>query len=205
MKRIYLVSPCEYTAFGFSTLMEAIPGHSIRVILVNETRQLLHYLNAEPGIRQQPSVLVVDMTYHERSVMALALWFLWNLSVMYSDGRIPARIPCIILGRNDTLNKDIYPFASICPSLPVQQLQNLIIETLTTPDPYIRKMYAFRRLSNEERFVINAYLKGMSVNEIAEIMKIPYRKVNYYRHSAIKKIGLGKQNEYILLMGKLFL
>ena len=205
MKRIYFVSPCQYTVSGFSALMEAIPGHSIRVFALNDMRQLLHYLNAEPGVRQLPSVIVVDVTNHERSFLALSLWFLWNLSVLYSEGRIPARIPCLVLGRKEALGKAKYPFVSICPSQRVRKLQDAFIKALTAPGPYIRKMYEFRHLSSKERFVINACLKGMSVRSIAEVLNTTYRSVYFCRQSAIKKIGLRNLNEFTLLMGRSFL
>ncbi|EPQ0972547.1 helix-turn-helix domain-containing protein [Citrobacter farmeri] len=66
-------------------------------------------------------------------------------------------------------------------------------------------MYGFKHLSDRERRVINACLKGMPVRDIAELMEITYRNVCAARQSALRKIGLRNRNEYVLLMGKLFL
>lgn len=203
MKSVYFFSPCKYSVSGFSALIEAMPEKSVRVIPIKDTREFLDNINSDT--QPQLSVIVVDMTYHERSVFAMSLCFLWNLSVFYSEGTISTNIPCIVLCRDGILNKEIYPFANICPSQSVSQLKNIITEVLTIPGKYIRKLYRLRRLNSKERYVVNASLNGMPLREIAVLMKTSHRKVSYHRYNAIKKIGLQKQYKYTLLMGETLL
>jgi len=188
---------------GFSALIGGISENSIRVIPIKDSWEILDNINFDT--QQKSSIIVVDMTYYERSLIVISLWFLWNLSVLYSEGKISSKIPCIVLGCNGVLDKKIYPFARICPSQPVNKLKSIIIEALTTPSNNFTKPSKFRRLNSKERYVVNSSLNGMPLKEIAANMKITDRKANYYRYSAIKKIGLQKQYEYALLMGKIFL
>nr|EKW5935526.1 helix-turn-helix transcriptional regulator [Citrobacter farmeri] len=138
-------------------------------------------------------------------MLALALWFLWNLSVLYSEGRISRQVPCVLLGNRKTLENTAYPFSWVTPSQSVGGVQSFFLKVLTTPAPWMRGMYGFKHLSDRERRVINACLKGMPVRDIAELMEITYRNVCAARQSALRKIGLRNRNEYVLLMGKLFL
>ncbi|WP_410700069.1 MULTISPECIES: response regulator transcription factor [Citrobacter] len=205
MKQIFFMSPCRYTGYGFTRLMESIPGHAVRVIPVSDHYQVLQYMSQESDSLRRPSAVVVDLTSHERSVLALALWFLWNLSVLYSEGRISRRVPCVLLGNRKTLENTAYPYAWVTPSQSVRGLQNFFLKVLSMPGPWMRGMYGFKHLSDKEQRVINACLKGMSVRDIAERMEITYRNVCAARQSAFRKIGLRNRNEYALLMGRIFL
>lgn len=205
MKQIFFMSPCRYTGSGFSRIMESIPGHRVEVVPVSDHRQILQHMRAGLHSLQKSSAIVVDLTSHERSVLALSLWFLWNLSVLYSKGRVPGRFPCVLLGKPESLDNTSYPYVWVSPYQTAGQLQDFFVKVLTTPAPYIRRMYGFKHLTDKERRVINSCLKGVSVRDIAEYIQTSYRNVCFHRQSALKKVGLRNRNEYVLLMGREFL
>lgn len=205
MKQIFFMSPCRYTGYGFTRLMENIPGQSINVTTVSDHQPVLEHISQVSDSRHSPAAIVVDLTHHERTVLAQALWFLWNLSVLYSEGTIPHRIPCVLLGNREMPESTVYPYAWITPSQPVARLQALFLKILTMPVPWMRGMYRFKHLNNKERQVINLCLKGISVRGIAAYMDITYREACAARRSAIRKIGLRNRNEYAFLVGRTFL
>ena len=83
MKQIFLMSQCQYTHLGLSELMESAG---------------------------KQRVIVVDLTCHESSVTVKALWFLWNLSVLYSERHELRDSPCIFPGYHVALNTNRYLF-----------------------------------------------------------------------------------------------
>ncbi|MEG0716732.1 MAG: helix-turn-helix transcriptional regulator [Hafnia sp.] len=206
MKQIFLISPCQYTHFGFSELMEAtVQEHAVQVISVETPEQIVSHILSDRPAPVKKSVIVVDLTCHEAFVMVNALWFLWNLSVLYSECSKLRGIPCILLGYQGALNNIRYPFVRISPSLGVHQLRNIFLRILAVPSLYIRRGHGFKRLSVNERRVINAVLSGETVSDIAERMQIHYRNVCYYRQRAIFKIGLRNRNEIAWIMNRKFL
>ncbi|WP_201478864.1 helix-turn-helix transcriptional regulator [Escherichia coli] len=185
--------------------MENIPGHAVDVVPVSKHQQIVMLMQTEFYSLQKSSAIVVDLTSHERTVLALSLWFLWNLSVLYYEGSIPEQIPCILLGKSELPAATCYPFVRVSPSQSGKQLQDFFLNVLNTPATYVRGMHEFKPLSNKERQVINLCLSGVPLSRIAEHMQITYCTVSGYRQSALRKIGLKNRNEYMLLTGMTFL
>ncbi|EPB4368943.1 LuxR C-terminal-related transcriptional regulator [Citrobacter freundii] len=206
MKQIFLISPCQYTRFGFSELMETTAQeHAVQVISVETPEQIVLHTLSDRFVPGKQRVIVVDLTCHEAPVMVRALWFLWNLSVLYSECRELRGIPCILLGPQGGLNNIKYPFARVSSSLSLHQLRNVFLHILSAPSRYIRRGYGFKRLSVNERRVMNYLLDGDTVSDIAKRMRIHYRNVCYYRQRAIFKIGLRNRNDIAWIMNRTFL
>ena len=206
MKQIFLISPCQYTRFGFSELMETpVQEHAVQVISVETPEQIVLHILSNRSVPGKQRVIVVDLTYHEASVMVKALWFLWNLSVLYSECRELREIPCILLGPKGILNNIRYPFARVSPSQSFHRLRNIFMHILAAPSRYIRRGYGFKRLSVNERQVINSILAGETVSDIAYRMRIHQRNVYYYRQRAIFKIGLRSRHDIAWIMSREFL
>ncbi|WP_370608752.1 LuxR C-terminal-related transcriptional regulator [Citrobacter portucalensis] len=205
MKQIFLMSQCQYTRLGLFELIESAGKHAVQVISVETPEQIVSHILSDRHLPGKQSVIVVDLTCHEASVMVKALWFLWNLSVLYSERQELSKTPCILLGYHGTLNNNRYPFVRISPSQGLRQLQNTFLRILTVPSRYIRREHGFKRLSANERRVINYLLAGDTVNDIAKRMRIHYRNVCYYRQRAIFKIGLRNRNDIAWIMNRTFL
>ncbi|EPJ0883838.1 TPA: LuxR family transcriptional regulator, partial [Citrobacter freundii] len=137
--------------------------------------------------------------------MVKALWFLWNLSALYSEHQGLRGIPCILLGCQQTLDNIRHPFAWISPSQGLRQLQNIFLRILAHPSRYIKGGHRYTRLSVNERRVMNYLLGGDTVSDIAKRMRIHYRNVCYYRQRAIFKIGLRNRNDIAWIMNRTFL
>ncbi len=200
MKKIFFITPCQYTKLGFGKIIETISDYSVDIVTVSEPEEIIEHAG-----HHITSVIVIDLAHCENSVLASSLWFLWNLSVLYSEGRIPAEIPCILLGDKYSLSDAKYPFIWISPRQSANNLRMFFMKVLTTPECYMREMYGFTHFSDKERFVINQHLNGLSAFQIARRMQTTYKDVVTSRQKAMKKIGLRNRNEVILLMGKKFL
>ncbi|EHA0861472.1 LuxR family transcriptional regulator [Salmonella enterica] len=205
MKQIFLMSECQYTRLGIFELIESAGKHAVQVISVETPEQIVSHILSDRHLPGKQSVIVVDLTCHEAPVMVKALWFLWNLSVLYSERQELSETPCILLGYHWALNNNRYPFIRISPSQGFHQLQNAFLRILAVPSRYISSRHGFQRLSVNERRVINALLGGETVNDIAKRMQIHYRNVCYYRQRAIFKIGLRNRNDIAWIMNRTFL
>lgn len=205
MKQIFLMSQCQYTRLGLSELTESAGKHAVQVISVETPEQIVSHILSDRHISVKQSVIVVDLTCHEAPVMVKALWFLWNLSVLYSERRELGGIPCILFGCQRTLDNVRHPFVWVSPSQGLRQLQNTFLRILTVPSRYIRREHGFKRLSVNERRIMNYLLAGDTVNDIAKRMQIHYRNVCYYRQRAIFKIGLRNRNDIAWIMNRTFL
>lgn len=201
MKNILFMSPCKYTFLGLSELMSAIPEHAVQLTPVSTPNNIFDFIHK--GFF--PSAIVVDLSVSERTVLAQSIWFLWNLSVLYAEKKIPEIIPCILLGDNTLPEGTNYPFVWVSPFLSKEILQKNFLKILNNPIIYTRKTYRLKRLSDNERIVINNVLQGFSVKDIAGTMQITAKRVFSFRRNALKKIGLRNRNEYSLLIGKSFL
>ena len=85
MKQIFLMSQCQYTRLGLFAVMESAGQHAVQVISVETPEQIVSHILSDRHLPGKQSVIVVDLTCHEPSVIVKTLWFLWNLSVLYSD------------------------------------------------------------------------------------------------------------------------
>ncbi|MEE6893322.1 hypothetical protein [Escherichia sp. MOD1-EC6842] len=95
MKQIFLMSQCQYTHLWLSELMESAGKHAVQVISVETPEQIVSHIQSDNHLPGKQRVIVVDLTCHESSVMVKALWFLWNLSVLYSERHELRGTPCI--------------------------------------------------------------------------------------------------------------
>lgn len=205
MKQIFLMSQCQYTRLGFFELIESAGEHAVQVISVETPEQIVSHILSDRHLPRKQSVIVVDLTCHEAPVKVKALWFLWNLSVLYSEHRELGGIPCILFGCQRTLDNIQHPYVWVSPSQDLYQLQNIFIRILKLPYRYIKGGCKYKRLSVNERRVINYLLGGDTVNDIAKRMRIHYRNVCYYRKRAIFKIGLRNRNDIAWIMNRTFL
>lgn len=206
MKQIFLMSQCQYTRLGLSELIESAGEHAVQVIPVETPEQIVSHIlsdrHAAPG---KQNVIVVDLTCHEAPAMVKALWFLWNLSALYSECRELDGVPCILFGCQRTLDNIRHPFVWVSPSQSLRQLQSVFLRILALPSRYIRRAHGFKSLSVNERRVMNYLLGGDTVDDIAKRMQIHYRNVCYYRQRAISKIGLRNRNDIVWIMNRAFL
>ena len=205
MKQIFLMSQCQYTRLGLSELIESAGKHAVQVISVEAPEQIVSHILSDSHLHGKKRVIVVDLTCHESSVMVKALWFLWNLSVLYSERHELRVTPCILFGHQGEMSNIRYPFPWVSPLQDLRQLQNIFLRILAVPSRYINNGYGFQRLSVNERRVINALLGGETVSDIAKRMQIHYRNVCYYRQRAIFKIGLRNRNDIAWIMNRTFL
>lgn len=204
MKQIFLMSQCQYTRLGLSELIESAGKHAVQVISVETPEQIVSHIQSDRHLSGKQSVIVVDLTCHEAPVMVKTLWFLWNLSVLYSEHHELRGTPCILFGCQRTLDNIRHPFVWVSPSQGLRQLQNVFLRILATPSRYIRE-HKIKRLSVNERRVMNYLLGGETVDDIAKCMRIHYRNVCYYRQRAIFKIGLRNRNDIAWIMNRTFL
>ncbi|HHZ8738775.1 TPA: LuxR C-terminal-related transcriptional regulator [Escherichia coli] len=205
MKQIFLMSQCQYTRLGLFAVMESAGKHAVPVISVETPEQIVSHILSDRHLPGKQRVIVVDLTCHESSVTVRALWFLWNLSVLYSECHELREIPCILFGHKEERNNIRCPFAWVSPSQNFHQLKNIFQRILAVPSRYISSGYGFQRLSANERQVINALLSGEAISDIAKRMQIHYSNVCYYRQKAIFKIGLRNRNDIAWIMNRTFL
>lgn len=205
MKQIFLMSQCQYTRLGLLAVMESAGKHAVPVISVETLEQIVSHILSDSHLPRKQRVIVVDLTCHESSVMVKALWFLWNLSVLYSERRELRLIPYFLFGHKEGRNNIRYSFAWISPSQNFRQLKNIFLHILVVPSLYISSGYGLQRLSVNERRVINELLSGETVSDIAKRMGIHYSNVCYYRQNAIFKIGLRSRNDIAWIMNRTFL
>lgn len=205
MKQIFLMSQCQYTRLGLSELIESAGKHAVQVISVETPEQIVSHIQSDRDLSGKQSVIVVDLTCHEAPVMVKTLWFLWNLSVLYSEHHELRGTPCILFGCQRTLDNIRHPFAWVSPSQSLRQLQSVFLRILALPSRYIRRAHGFKSLSVNERRVMNYLLGGETVDDIAKRMQIHYRNVCYYRQRAIFKIGLRNRNDIAWIMNRTFL
>lgn len=205
MKQIFLMSQCQYTRQGLSELVESAGKHAVQVISVETPEQIVSHIQSDRHIPGKQSVIVVDLTCHEAPVMVKTLWFLWNLSVLYSEYHELRGTPCILFGCQRTLDNIRHPFVWVSPSQSLRQLQSVFLRILALPFRYIRRAHGFKSLSVNERRVMNYLLGGETVDDIAKRMQIHYRNVCYYRQRAIFKIGLRNRNDIAWIMNRTFL
>lgn len=85
MKQLFLMSQCQYTRLGLFAVMESAGQHAVQVISVETPEQIVSHILSDGHLPGKQRVIVVDLTFHESSVTVRALWFLWNLSVLYSE------------------------------------------------------------------------------------------------------------------------
>ncbi|TGB64113.1 LuxR family transcriptional regulator [Escherichia sp. E4930] len=205
MKQIFLMSQCQYTRLGLLAVMESAGQHAVQVISVETPEQIVSHILSDRHLPGKQRVIVVDLTCHESSVTVRALWFLWNLSVLYSERHELREIPCFLFGHKEGRNNIRYPFVWISPSQNFRQLKNTFLHILAVPSLYISSGYGLQRLSVNERRVINELLSGETVSDIAKRMEIHYSNVCYYRQKAIFKIGLRNRNDIAWIMNRTFL
>lgn len=205
MKQIFLMSQCQYTRLGLSELIESAGKHAVQVISVETPEQIVSHIQSDRDLSGKQSVIVVDLTCHEAPVMVKTLWFLWNLSVLYSEHHELRGTPCILFGCQRTLDNIRHPFVWVSPSQSLRQLQSVFLRILALPSRYIRRAHGFKSLSVNERRVMNYLLGGDTVDNIAKRMQIHYRNVCYYRQRAIFKIGLRNRNDIAWIMNRTFL
>lgn len=205
MKQIFLMSQCQYTRLGLSELTESAGKHAVQVISVETPEQIVSHIQSDRDLSGKQSVIVVDLTCHEAPVMVKTLWFLWNLSVLYSEHHELRGTPCILFGCQRTLDNIRHPFVWVSPSQSLRQLQSVFLRILALPSRYIRRAHGFKSLSVNERRVMNYLLGGETVDDIAKRMQIHYRNVCYYRQRAIFKIGLRNRNDIAWIMNRTFL
>ena len=205
MKQIFLMSQCQYTRLGLFKLIESTGEHAVQVISVEAPEQIVSHILSDRHLPGKQSVIVVDLICHEAPVMVRALWFLWNLSVLYSEHHELRGTPCILFGCQRTLNNVRHPFAWISPSQGLRQLQSIFLRILAHPSRYIKGWHRYTRLSVNKRRVINYILAGDTVSDIAKRMQIHYRNVCYYRQRAIFKTGLRNRNDIAWIMNRTFL
>lgn len=205
MKQIFLMSQCQYTRLGLSELVESAGKHAVQVISVETPEQIVSHIQSDRHLPRKQSVIVVDLTCHEAPVMVKTLWFLWNLSVLYSEHHELRGTPCILFGCQRTLDNIRHPFVWVSPSQSLRQLQSVFLRILALPFQYIRRAHGFKSLSANERRVMNYLLGGETVDDIAKRMQIHYRNVCYYRQRAIFKIGLRNRNDIAWIMNRTFL
>lgn len=170
MKQIFLISQCQYTHLRLSELMESAGKHAVQVISVETPEQIVSHIQSDNHLPGKQRVIVVDLTCHESSVMVKALWFLWNLSVLYSERHELRGTLCILFGHQGGLNNIRNPFTWVSPSQNFRQLKSIFLHILVVLSRYISSGYGFKRLSVNERRVINALLGGETVSDIAWIM-----------------------------------
>ncbi|CNF76397.1 Bacterial regulatory proteins%2C luxR family [Yersinia enterocolitica] len=204
MKQIFLMSQCQYTRLGLFKLIESAGEHPVQVISVETPEQIASHILSDRHAPGKQNVIVVDLTCHEAPAMVKALWFLWNLSVLYSERRELGGVPCILFGCQRTLDNIRHPFVWVSPSQGLRQLQNVFLRILAIPSRYIRE-HKIKRLSVNERRVMNYLLGGKAAGDIATRMQINYRNVCYYRQRAIFKIGLRNRNDIAWIMNRTFL
>lgn len=205
MKQIFLMSQCQYTRLGLSELIESAGEHAVQVISVETPEQIASHILSDRHAPGKQNVIVVDLTCHESPVMVKTLWFLWNLSVLYSEHHELRGTPCILFGCQRTLDNIRHPFVWVSPSQSLRQLQSVFLRILALPSRYIRRAHGFKSLSVNERRVMNYLLGGETVDDIAKRMQIHYRNVCYYRQRAIFKIGLRNRNDIAWIMNRTFL
>lgn len=205
MKQIFLMSQCQYTRLGLSELIESAGKHAVQVISVETPEQIVSHIQSDRHLPGKQSVIVVDLTCHEAPVMVKTLWFLWNLSVLYSEHHELRGTPCILFGCQRALDNIRHPFVWVSPSQSLRQLQSVFLRILALPSRYIRRSHGFKSLSVNERRVMNYLLGGDAVDDIAKRMQIHYRNVCYYRQRAIFKIGLRNRNDIAWIMNRTFL
>lgn len=205
MKQIFLMSQCQYTRLGLSELIESAGKHAVQVISVETPEQIVSHIQSDGRLPGEQSVIVVDLTCHEAPMMVWAVWFLWNLSVLYSEHHALRGTPCILFGCQRTLDNIRHPFVWVSPSQSIRQLQSVFLRILALPSRYIRRAHGFKSLSVNERRVMNYLLGGETVDDIAKRMQIHYRNVCYYRQRAIYKIGLRNRNDIAWIMNRTFL
>lgn len=205
MKQIFLMSQCQYTRLGLFELIESTGEHAVQVIFVETPEQIVSHILSDRHLPGKQSVIVVDLSCHEAPAMVKALWFLWNLSALYSEHHELRGAPCILFGCQRALNNVRHPFAWISPSQGLRQLQSIFLRILAHPSRYIKGGHRYTRLSVNERRVMNYLLGGDTVSDIAKRMRIHYRNVCYYRQRAIFKIGLRNRNDIAWIMNRTFL
>ncbi|CAD6107169.1 helix-turn-helix transcriptional regulator [Escherichia coli] len=192
---IFLVSSCEYLHRGLESLMSGSPARIIRVSRPEEIR-------AYPVSPADNRVVLVSLP----SVLSAAVVgrvFLWRLGVLRSQGVIPGRLSCLLVGRRERWDDPAGGYDWL-HSGDVQSVRKALLRVLECPEcaERVRRPEQLTLpLSPRQQAILEGTLAKKRVSQIARELGVTDRAILASRRALMMKMGLRNRMELMGLAG----
>ncbi|EBV0313662.1 hypothetical protein EBK54_24660 [Salmonella enterica subsp. enterica] len=189
---IFLVSACEYMHRGLELLMSDSP---VRIIRISRPEEILAY----PVSPADNRLVLVSLP----SVLSAAVAgrvFLWRLSVLRSQGAIPGRLSCLLVGDRERWGDPAGGYDWL-PCRDVLSVRETLLRILEWPERAGGRLQPVRLplpLSPLQRAILEGTLAKKTVSQIARELGVTNRAILASRRVLMTKMGLRNRME---LMG----
>ncbi|EMX8376850.1 helix-turn-helix transcriptional regulator [Salmonella enterica] len=192
---IFLVSACEYMHRGLESLMSDSPA---RVIRVSRPEEILAY----PVSPADNRVILVSLP----SVLSAAVAgrvFLWRLGVLRSQGAIPGRLSCLLVGDRERWD-DLSGGYDWLPCRDVLSVREMLLRVLEWPVRAGCVPWPVRLvlpLSPRQQAILDGILSRKTVSQIARELGVTDRAILASRRALMTKMGLRNRMDLMGLAG----
>lgn len=186
---IFLVSPCEYLHRGLESLMSDSP---VRIIRVSRPEEI----TAHPVSSADNRLVLVSLP-SMLSTAGAGWMFLWRLSVLRSQGAIPGRLSCLLMGDRKRWDDPAGGYDWL-PCRDVLSVRETLLRILEWPERPVRLPLP---LSPRQREILDGTLAKKTVSQIARELGVTDRAVFASRRALMTKMGLRNRMELMGLAG----
>lgn len=203
MKKLFIISPCSFTRWGFSNLVSHEQMSDVKIINVGNFKEILSHVEKVTKPSGQ-SLIIVDMTIRLRKFRAKQFANIWNLRrAMYTNEKL-RKIPCVLFGIKDK---------SRLTSLHWISSQNSVESLIEKLDNIYRNFEKYskssdikqRGLEERQKMILGQLMEGCTIQELSIKMKTSPHNLFYSRSRLIEKFGLGDRYDFIDLSKELIL
>ncbi|EDL5735529.1 TPA: helix-turn-helix transcriptional regulator [Salmonella enterica] len=178
---IFLVSPCEYLHRGLESLMSDSP---VRIIRVSRPEEI----TAHPVSSADNRLVLVSLPSMLSTAVAGRM-FLWRLSVLRSQGAIPGRLSCLLMGDRKRWDDPAGGYDWL-PCRDVLSVRETLLRILEWPERLLRPVRLPLPLSPRQREILDGTLAKKTVSQIARELGVTDRAVFASRRTLMTKMGL---------------
>ncbi|EDQ9668274.1 TPA: hypothetical protein H2X16_004309 [Salmonella enterica] len=186
---IFLVSPCEYLYLGLESLMSDSP---VRIIRISRPEEITAY-----PVSSVDNRLVLVSLPSMLSAAGAGRVFLWRLSVLRSQGAIPGRLFCLLMGDRVRWGDTTGGYDWL-PCRDVLSVREMLLRILEWPGHVRQPGVLPLSLSPLQLAILEGTQAKKTVSQIARDLGVTDRAILASRRALMTKMGLRNRVE---LMG----
>lgn len=190
MKRLFLLTPCEFTKIGFQELTTSERFDDINILNCTDYRDILKKSDNNP----QDSLIIIDITIRPYSLRVRQLTNLWNLRRLMFLG-ILRRIPVVVFGRKEK-EENIESIQCIDSQTTPEIMIDTIIGIYKHPENYVTTQAS---LSYRKQILLCKFITGDGLQRLAKSMDTHPRNIHSQRKWLMKKLGLRNRFDFVFL------